>query len=74
MASSSPEGHCISIGVNLPVFKNVSHHSKSFEILNTMRQQELLCDVTVRVSTKDILGKILIIINDLSENNNVDRD
>lgn len=60
MAGSSPEAH-MSIGIsNIPVFKNVNHHSKSFEILNTMRQQELLCDVTVRVSTKDILGELMI--------------
>ncbi|XP_057297564.1 kelch-like protein 2 [Hydractinia symbiolongicarpus] len=40
--------------LQLPLFKNASHHSKSFEILNTMRQQQLLCDVTVCVGNKNI--------------------
>ena len=54
--SSAPEGHQITVGTNLPVFKNINHHTKSFDILNTLRQQGSLCDITVRVNTKDILA------------------
>lgn len=42
---------------SIPVFKNVNHLTKAFDMLNTMRKQHLLCDVTVRVGNKDILGK-----------------
>lgn len=38
------------------LFKNAFHHGKSFKTLNTMRQQHVLCDVTVRVGDKEILG------------------
>ena len=41
------------------VFKNSSHHGQSFRTLNTMREQRVLCDVTVRVGEKDILGENL---------------
>ena len=55
--SPAPEGHAPVHGLHAPVFKNITHHTKSFEILNVMRQQHLLCDVTVHVGNKDVLGK-----------------
>ena len=50
MPGSMPTHH------SLPIFKNAQHHTKAFEMLNNMRSQHLLCDVTVRVGNKDILG------------------
>ena len=44
------------------VFKNTFHHGQSFKTLNTMRQQRVLCDVTVRVGDKEILGNVVFII------------
>jgi len=41
-------------GHPVPVFRNTLHHSKSFETLNTMRQQHLLCDVIVKVGGREI--------------------
>ena len=43
-------------GHPVPVFRNTLHHSKSFETLNTMRQQHLLCDVIVKVGGREING------------------
>lgn len=48
MACSQPESPSI--------FRNVQHHGKTFETLNEMREQRTLCDVTVRVGSRDILG------------------
>lgn len=50
---------------SIPVFKNVNHLTKAFDMLNTMRKQHLLCDVTVRVGNKDILGKFNLMLNNL---------
>ena len=50
---------------SIPVFKNVNHLTKAFDMLNTMRKQHLLCDVTVRVGNKDILGKFNLMLNKL---------
>lgn len=41
------------------VFKNSNHHARSFETLNVMREQHVLCDVTVRVGGKNILGEFI---------------
>jgi len=36
------------------VFRNNQHHTKTFEKLNELREQHLLCDVTVQVGNKNI--------------------
>uniref|UniRef100_A0A7M5WW90 BTB domain-containing protein n=2 Tax=Clytia hemisphaerica TaxID=252671 RepID=A0A7M5WW90_9CNID len=38
------------------IFKNNFHHGRSFETLNVMREQRVLCDVTVRVGSREILA------------------
>lgn len=50
MASNTPPAE------HLNIFKNSQHHGRSFETLNAMREQQILCDVTVRAGGKDILA------------------